>query len=406
MASSASETPVDGWKTDDEPTHAADADGRRKRDADDTAGLALVTSTTERTDTYDGMQLESDDTREAKARAEAEQKERERTIEQLRVLSGEAQLPFLDRLLLDKYMCAEHPQLTPREQQAMAAHVVDVLKLHRAATVRCMRAVDAREKVMVALDAVAAEADAATAGHAAENLDLQAQGLRHLYQLRQATIAVVEAIVAWRALLTRPFAFAAANSSNYILKIAIDSARLDRGGLAKLLPLQLTRCPLMTNVPALNLFGPGADDAAPRPGSSGNPPPKAYPMKRLNRTTAPPLDATEHKRLVHAEEYVLGELDGQLALHRELLDLCTHGLFVPVLNVPRVIPCGAAGLPLVSTEWLDRVQRALLASLQSLLEMPGIADVGGDDDDDGDGEDDAGDAAPAAADGTAASTSS
>ena len=267
---------------------------------------------------------------ERRERLEREQFEREKVS--LRAAMAECRLPFVDQVLIEKYVLRLRSDTPSTEQREMAHTLHRAMKRHHQATLAVLRAITVREATLDRLDDIARETrHAQDAGEAAARsavkVDLQAQALRQLYLYREQTLAVVEAIVTWRANLNRPFAFVH-QGRNYMLKINTDGARIDHGALGDLLPIQMVDHPLLASMPALNLFG-GAAAATSAgaehvrntsPATVGGGKPRrattAAPSRPLDRATAPPLSAAQQKRLLAAEAYIRGELDAQLALHR------------------------------------------------------------------------------------------
>ena len=367
-------TGVGSWSSIDPATHeddAADAADDGDADSKEYEALSLASVDDGETESERARKLDAADWEKEKAA--------------LREGMADARLPFLDQLLIEKYLLRARHDTDVDDQRDMSHAVMVVLQRHRSATVDVLRAIEARESTLTRLNTVASDAERAQSSGAddatktAAKVDLQAQALRLLHVYRQQTLGVAEAIVQWRSNLSRPFAFVH-NRMNYLLKVAVDSTILQRGPLGELLPLQLPEHPLLANVPALNLFAGGGGGGGGGGTSGGGPP------RRLDRTTAPPLTAAQQKRLVAAEGYIRGELDAQLALHRDLLRACSVGCFMPVLSIPRVLPCGPDGIRLLSAESLDKLRASLMQSMQAMLDLPDeLMGTSPSDDDDDDG---------------------
>ena len=153
-------------------------------------------------------------------------------------------------------------------------------------------------------------------------LEAQALALRLLAAHQRAAHLVVEAVQAWRSLLSRPFPFLVADR-NVLLDILDDVSYVAQSPLGGILPIRMKDFPLLSNVPSIGLFG-DAPAAVPL----------TYPLKKRKPSSiAPTRSLDEQAMLESAEAYLQGELDRQVTLHKELLSRCVEGRFVVFLKL-------------------------------------------------------------------------
>ena len=256
---------------------------------------------------------------------------------QFETLAVDVRLPFLDVKLFKKYFLVEKSQY----RFAQLREVVQQLSEHRQKTLRVMKRIADRERILEKIQAKIT--DHPTSGPnvtspGASVLRMQTETLQLLFLHQQATYQVVEGIASWRSALTRPYAFHW-KGTNYLLKIAADCRMVNSSVLKSILPLRMVEFPLCSNVTSLSLFA------------------NAEPTDSEPRTSSP--RAPSEQRLRAAELTVLEESKLQMDLVRELLSKCEEGCFLPVLNLPRVIPNCNSGVGLSVASWKDQLRASL-----------------------------------------------
>lgn len=288
-----------------------------------------------------------------------------------RSLVAEVRLPFPEVRLYERYLIkVERTRATLKRLLT----VLHALMLHKERTVALLHAIFQREQVLAAVHTLAADFREKRVG----TLEAQTKYLQLLFALQQLTLAVVDAIASWRDGLTRPFPFMWQGGS-YFAKISADCAALDDPAtcpLATVVPTQLTRFPLASNLPALQMFRtaglPPIEGPQPAPGTAPAVLSVTYPLrvKVPKGGTVPPVPSKVAAKLAAAEAAVLGEAAAQQALAADLAALADAGRVLPLLDCRRAIPTAAQGVPCHNAAWLAQFRQAAAAFATAATQPP------------------------------------
>jgi hypothetical protein len=253
-------------------------------------------------------------------------------------LAVDTHLPFLEVKLYRKY----YIQTVSEQRLRDLSVVIDAITKHRAQTLKVLKTIHEREGV---LREIKTKGDEFTAKRLA-TLDVQTQVLQLLHAHQQTSLRVIEAIGEWRSGLTRPYPFHW-NDHNYFRKMLDDCHVLDASQLRTVLPLRLASYPLCSNITSLALFAPGG------PGT--------------NASNPRGMVAAEDKRKVHAQQARLREAEKllfdeetlQAKVMRDLAAISAAGYFVPLLNLPAIIPSCATGIRISNKQWSRQLTDAI-----------------------------------------------
>eukprot|EP00743_Colponemidia_sp_Colp-15_P023584 GILK01033036.1.p1 GENE.GILK01033036.1~~GILK01033036.1.p1 ORF type:complete len:277 (+),score=14.99 GILK01033036.1:102-833(+) len=229
-------------------------------------------------------------------------------------------------------------------------------------------------------------------------LQLQTAMLRCLYHHQQLSLGVVEGVKQWREGLTRPYPFTF-KGANCLVSILVDCERIDGAHLSSVLPLQLRKYPLCSNVSSISLFSEELDTqggnssklpkAGASPASPSTPTKLSYtgsiPIPGNKRGTSPtkgsqpstprgskksksqhqqqqsPLSLVE--RLQVAEAALTEEPALQIEVASELAAISDAGRFVPLLRIPTIVPDCLNGIVVSDREW-EQQMRGVVADLK------------------------------------------
>jgi hypothetical protein len=274
-------------------------------------------------------------------------------------LAEAVHLPFLDRKLIRKYFLSER---TAGHLTGLLA-VVAALRDHKDQTLTLLKAVFEREQILHAMKAMVADFGSGRL----TALEVQTKVLQLLYGLQRVTLRIVEGVQAWRAGLTRPFAFEW-RGANYLLRILADGKALDACAVSQVLPLQLGTYPLCSNLTALCLFGPGGCGGPRGPDAAGQQAVLSitYPMKASKKGLLKQVPPELQQRLQRAEVVLFAESGTQGTLLQDLQALQASGAFVTLLDLRPLIPNCADGVPLANPAWDRQLNRALVAAAARL----------------------------------------
>eukprot|EP01062_Namystynia_karyoxenos_P006261 TRINITY_DN12186_c0_g1_i1.p1 TRINITY_DN12186_c0_g1~~TRINITY_DN12186_c0_g1_i1.p1 ORF type:complete len:433 (+),score=118.06 TRINITY_DN12186_c0_g1_i1:103-1299(+) len=290
-------------------------------------------------------------------------------------LMRELNMPATDRALFRRH-------LIERESAASLEKLVQLTRTlceHKRRTLAVLAAVREREEALMRI------------GHAVNSLRQkravpQTHCLRLLHALQTATLECVESIRRWRSILTRPWAFTCSvdawsderrgackrkgrgreedrvsppssprGGDNYLLKVLRDNKALQDSCLGAALGINITQYALSSDLPSLALWqdgSPGEMLLQPSGAAATAPPPQRY-----------------QRRLRQAEHYIGAEFETQLALTRELTQLCVAGYFVPLLATPLVPNC-RSGVRMCSEHWEKRLAWTLRRAHEDLTRPP------------------------------------
>ena len=255
-------------------------------------------------------------------------------------LLADVHLPFLEVRLYRKYY------LSVRSEQRLndLEKVLAAMKQHRTHTLAVLKLIHEREAVVKEITAKADE----FAERKAATLDVQTRVLQLLHAHQEVTAKLIEAIQVWRSGLTRPYPFHW-QGVNYIRKIVSDCEGIDECDLRTVLPLRLSQYPLCSNITSLALFANG--DPGPNPteiphGSKGG-----------KKATAE--EKQKRARIVDAEKLIFDEAGLQAKVMRDLDAISASGYFVPLLNMPEIIPSCASGIRISNRTWSKQLSDAI-----------------------------------------------
>ena len=267
---------------------------------------------------------------------------REQLSRELFQLAAEVRLPLLDQVML-----ANNTATPDQLDKAGLRQLVALLAEHKQRTVAVVAAIRHRETVLARLCSHVPSYRDAT-----PPLEIQAKTLRLVYILQQATMKVVDGIVRWRKMLTRPFGFMY-EQQNYLLRIVRDSQAIEESSLARVLPLQTGAFPMCSNIPSLSMFTcSGVHEGA------------MVPLSNASASQTP----QRVMQLKRCEAILSREFEAQLALYKELISLCVQGRFIPLLALPGVPDC-KTGVCINSQKYTAK-QAATLARCYEHLTSP------------------------------------
>ena len=272
-------------------------------------------------------------------------------------VSSDVHLPFLEVQLYKKYfVCRE----TIQNQQKFLhfKEIVETLVKHKAQTVTLLSLCRDRDRIVAGIQ----ERANSYANNRLTTLEVQSQVLQLLHDHQDVTWRLVEGVVHWRELLSRPYPFQV-KGINCFFNILEDCKKMD-AELHAVLPLRLSQFPLSSNVSALGLFH--TNDVQFQERSK-----TAY--KRLEKDDGAQKEkrrvdaAILHKvisgesksndrrqRLRAAERTLFSEGAVQNKLVRELHSIAQSGRFVTILNIHQMIPNCGTGVPIANKEWNDQ----------------------------------------------------
>lgn len=273
-------------------------------------------------------------------------------------LVKDVHLSFLEVALYHKYFIEQKTE----ERLRCLNEVVQALHSHRLATLKLLKLIHEREEYVAQL---LKKAESFAAGKLT-TLEVQTIALQLLHAHQSVTLQIVEGILAWREPLTRPYAFQW-KDHNYITKILQDCVFIDKCQLRTILPLRVSQFPLCSNISSLSLFS--TNDASksfkPNPHASSTSP---------ERTT----------RLRAAEKIMFAEQQLQERVLKELKAISDSGCFVPLLNLPHVVPKCNTGVSISRQHWTNQLRQAVDGALQATAALVVVAaapDAGGHNDD-------------------------
>lgn len=307
-----------------------------------------------------------------------------------RRLVEETHLPFLEIKLYEKYFL--EPRLPERIEGFKT--IIQKLEDHRAQTVRVLALCSERELIVNKMFQVIESYKK----REMTTLQLQTALLRCLYHHQQLALGVVEGVQKWREDLTRayPFTF---KGDNCLVSILSDCERVEKANLSSVLPLQLRRYPLCSNVTAITLFSEEFDNeiahskatASPKapqqnphrktPNISLDSPRKSTSSKKATSPSTPRGDKTPSKsnksslirqssmaeRLQAAEAALVAEPLMQVHIATELSAIAEAGRFVPLLRIPHIVPDCITGLVVSDREW-EAQMRVVVAEMKEKAE--------------------------------------
>ena len=248
-------------------------------------------------------------------------------------LVEDTHLPFLEVRLYRKYFV----QVQTAQRLDNFKTVVGVMQEHRMQTLRILKLISEREQIVAQLGRKADD----FAKQKVSTLEVQTEVLQLLHQHQQVTLKVIEGVGQWRNTLTRKYPFHWCGK-NYLLKVLEDCAFIDSCELRSILPLRVAQFPLCSNIASLSLFSPGSLSGG-KPQAAGK------------KGGASP----ETNKLRAAEAALFDEEQLQQKLMRELDAVAATGHFIPLLNLPRIVPACTTGIRISNTEWTQQLSEAI-----------------------------------------------
>jgi hypothetical protein len=152
----------------------------------------------------------------------------------------------------------------------------------------------------------------------------------HMFLLQKSSLAVIEHVQAWRRGLALPHPFMV-GTENYLLKMIQQTAELAQDtAMMAVVPMQslFYTYPLCSNIPSLGRYAEDPTKANFRASGASS--------TRGAHPYGPVCDSATTKRLQAAEKELLEEVEVQIHVVQQLIELCQHGRFLPVLNLRSV----------------------------------------------------------------------
>ena len=252
------------------------------------------------------------------------------TLRRFKAAVEDTHLPFLEVRLYEKYFV----QVESEQRLENFKAVVGALEEHRLQTLRILKLISEREHVVAALSRKADD----FAKQKSSTLEVQSDVLQLLFQHQQVTLRIVEGICNWRMPLTRKYPFNW-GGHNYLQKVLDDCRFLDSCELRTILPLRVAQFPLCSNIASLSLFSAATLAGKPKP-----------------------QEGLDSARLRSAETVIFDEAELQQGLSRELDAIAASGHFVPLLNIPRIVPACATGIRISNPKWNAQLLDAISGS--------------------------------------------
>ncbi|CUG86975.1 Hypothetical protein, putative [Bodo saltans] len=159
----------------------------------------------------------------------------------------------------------------------------------------------------------------------------------HMFLLQKSSLAVVEHVQAWRRGLALPHPFMV-GTENYLLKMLQQTSELAQdAAMMAIIPMQslFYTYPLCSNIPSLGRYAEDPTKANFRASGASS--------TRGSHPYGPVCDSSTTKRLQLAEKDLVDEVEVQVHLVQQLVELCQHGRFLPVLNLRSVFPKAYGG---------------------------------------------------------------